>query len=80
MLQACGGRGAALQSNLNVVKTLCDAGANPLAESQVGRRRQACLSTAGSSAGSGPRACSLPASKRRIVSACRRSGTRAQRA
>jgi len=65
MLEPCGSRGAALQGNLSVVKTLCDAGANPLAESQVGRRRQACLSTAGSSADSVPCKCGLP------VSACR---------
>jgi ankyrin repeat protein len=63
--EPCGGRCAALQGNLSIVKTLCDAGANPLAESQVGRRQQACLSMAGSSADSVPCKCGLPVSDRR---------------
>ncbi len=36
MHEPSGGRRAALDGNLSMVRTLCDAGANPLAESQVG--------------------------------------------
>ena len=46
-VNALGGRGAALHGDLSMVKALCEAGANPLAESQVGRHLQVCLTLAG---------------------------------
>ena len=46
MREPTGRRGSALHGNLDMVKTLCEAGANPLAESQVSSHLQVCLTLA----------------------------------
>ena len=46
-MPSAGGWHAATRGNLGMVKTLCEVGANPLAESQVCTHRLACACMAG---------------------------------